>query len=54
MRGHLGQYVIVNPEDDVIIVRLGHSKSPDAGIGKFTKDIEIYIQQAYKMLNQNS
>ena len=24
MRGHLGQYVIVIPEDDLIIVRLGH------------------------------
>ena len=24
MRGHLGQYVIVFPEDDVVIVRLGH------------------------------
>jgi hypothetical protein len=46
--------VIVNPDDDVIIVRLGHSKSPDAGVGKFSKDIEIYIQQAYEMHNQNS
>ena len=23
MRGHLGQYVIVQPDDDLIIVRLG-------------------------------
>ena len=27
MRGHLGQYVIVEPNDNVIIVRLGHQKS---------------------------
>ena len=54
MRGHLGQYVIVNPEDNVIIVRLGHSKSPDAGVGKFTKDIGIYIEEGYKMLNGSS
>jgi CubicO group peptidase (beta-lactamase class C family) len=26
MRGHLGQYVIVEPEDNIIIVRLGPSK----------------------------
>ncbi len=50
MRGHLGQYVIVEPEDNVIIVRLGHQKSPDAGIGVYTKDISIYIEEAYKML----
>ncbi|WP_452225544.1 serine hydrolase domain-containing protein [Lacinutrix chionoecetis] len=51
MRGHLGQYVIVQPEDNVIIVRLGHQKSPDAGIGSYTKDISLYIDEAYKMLN---
>jgi len=54
MRGHLGQYVMVNPKDNVIIVRLGHQKSPDAGIGAFTKDISVYIDEAYKMLeNEN-
>ena len=51
MRGHLGQYVIVEPNDNVIIVRLGHQKSKDAGIGVFTKDITTYIDEAYKMLN---
>jgi len=50
MRGHLGQYVIVEPQDNIIIVRLGHQKSPDAGIGKFSNDINIYIEEAYKML----
>ncbi|SFC95111.1 serine hydrolase domain-containing protein [Algibacter pectinivorans] len=52
MRGHLGQYVIVEPEDNVIIVRLGHKKSPDQGIGKFTNDITVYIEEAYKMMNK--
>lgn len=51
MRGHLGQYVIVQPEDNVIIVRLGHQKSPDAGVGAFTNDISLYIEEAYNMLN---
>ncbi|MEO1033572.1 MAG: serine hydrolase [Bacteroidota bacterium] len=50
MRGHLGQYVIIQPEDNVIIIRLGHQKSPDAGIGKFTSDITLYIEEAYEML----
>ena len=53
MRGHLGQYVIVQPEDNVIIVRLGHQKSPDEGVGSYTKDISIYIDEAYKMMNNN-
>ena len=52
MRGHLGQYVIVQPEDNVIIVRLGHQKSPGAGIGHYTDDISLYIDEAYEMMNQ--
>lgn len=51
MRGHLGQYVIVQPEDNLIIVRLGHQKTPDEYEDKiFTNDIDIYIDEAYKML----
>jgi CubicO group peptidase (beta-lactamase class C family) len=50
MRGHLGQYVIVEPTDNVIIVRLGHRKSPDAGAGQFSEDISVYIEEAYKMM----
>jgi len=52
MRGHLGQYVIVEPNDNVIIVRLGHSKGNNKEIGKFTTDINSYIEEAYKMLNK--
>lgn len=54
MRGHLGQYVIVQPEDNVIIVRLGHQKSPDEGVAVFTNDIALYIDEAYKMLNMKN
>jgi CubicO group peptidase (beta-lactamase class C family) len=52
MRGHLGQYVIVQPEDDIIIVRLGHKndKGPDPTIS-FGNDILTYIDEAYKMLS---
>lgn len=53
MRGHLGQYVIVEPEDNVIIVRLGHSKGPGDAVATFTPDISTYIEEAYKMLNEN-
>ena len=53
MRGHLGQYVIVEPNDNVIIVRLGHSKGPDVEVATFTKDITTYIEEAYKMLEND-
>lgn len=52
MRGHLGQYVIVEPTDNVIIVRLGHSKGDNTQIGSFTTDINTYIEEAYKMLEK--
>lgn len=50
MRGHLGQYVIVEPDDNVIIIRLGHSKGDGDAIATFTEDISTYIEEAYKML----
>jgi len=53
MRGHLGQYVIVEPDDNVIIVRLGHSKGSGDEIESFTPDITSYIEEAYNMLNAN-
>ncbi|EGV42996.1 serine hydrolase [Bizionia argentinensis JUB59] len=53
MRGHLGQYVIVEPNDNVIIVRLGHSKGPGDEAATFTPDISTYIEEAYKMLENN-
>jgi len=52
MRGHLGQYVIVEPNDNVIIVRLGHSKGKSRTVGTFTDDISTYINEAYNMLNK--
>jgi len=53
MRGHLGQYVIVEPNDNVIIVRLGHSKGPGDALATFTPDIFTYIEEAYNMLNKD-
>ncbi|WP_033959669.1 serine hydrolase domain-containing protein [Psychroserpens jangbogonensis] len=52
MQGHLGQYVMVEPNDNIIIVRLGHSKGPGNPLETYTDDISIYIEEAYEMLNK--
>lgn len=53
MRGHLGQYVIVQPDDNVIIVRLGHaSEKVEFGGDPFTEDIYTYIDEGYEMMNK--
>ena len=52
MRGILGQYVITIPEDDVIIVRLGHQRGKRKN-KPFTDDFYTYIEEAYKMLETN-
>ncbi|MBT8274427.1 MAG: beta-lactamase family protein [Bacteroidia bacterium] len=52
MRGHLGQYVIIEPNDNVIIVRLGHKSDKAADpFATFSADIYAYIDEAYKMMN---
>ncbi len=53
MRGMLGQYVITVPEDNVIIVRLGHQKGAKTE-DPFSHDFYEYIEEAYKMLEGNS
>ncbi|OAB80174.1 serine hydrolase domain-containing protein [Cochleicola gelatinilyticus] len=50
MRGILGQYVITIPEDDLIIVRLGH-RIPRTKIDNFTTDFYLYVDEVYAMLN---
>ena len=55
MRGHLGQYVIVQPDDNMIIVRLGNrSLKVDESEDPFNEDIYIYIDEAYEMLKSKS
>ena len=52
MRGVLGQYVIIIPEDHLMIVRLG-KKRDKAATGKHqNQDFYVYIDEAYRMLEQ--
>ena len=52
MRGHLGQFVIVIPEDELIIVRLGHLKGLQTKEDPHSNDLYIYIDEVYNMLNE--
>ncbi len=50
MRGHLGQYVIVIPEDEIIIVRLGHSNLPNKEGTAHSQDFYTILEETYKMI----
>ncbi|MEO2063444.1 MAG: serine hydrolase [Christiangramia sp.] len=50
MRGVLGQYVIIIPEDHLIITRLGQKFIRKTGDDKHYKDFYMYIDEAYKMI----
>ena len=49
MRGHLGQYIIVFPKSDLIIVRLGRQKGPKKD--RFgSQSFHDYIQEGFEMI----
>lgn len=52
MRGHLGQFTIVIPDDGIIIVRLGHIKGLQTATDPHSNDLYIYIDETYNMLKQ--
>lgn len=50
MRGHLGQFVIVIPQDNIIITRLGHLKGLQTDTDPHSNDFYVYVDEAYKMM----
>lgn len=51
MRGHLGQYTIVVPDDKLIIVRLGEGRLVNVD-GPHSKDFWTYLEEVDKMLSK--
>ena len=52
LRGILGQYVIVIPEDDLMIVRLGKDKGERPEEQHHSNDFYVYLEEVYKMLGR--
>src|SRR5690554_6353017 len=52
MRGHLGQFVIVIPNKDLIIVRLGHLKGLQTTEKPHSEDLYLYIDEVLIMTKQ--
>lgn len=50
MRGHLGQNVIIIPEDHIIIVRLGHHEGDNAPNSPHKQSFFTFIEETYNML----
>ena len=52
MRGILGQYTVSIPEDNLVIVRLGHQRGSPIEDNPHFDDFFTYIDESYKMLGQ--
>jgi CubicO group peptidase (beta-lactamase class C family) len=50
MQGILGQYVIGIPEDNLLIVRLGHNRASKTSEAVFPADFYEYLEGAYEMM----
>jgi CubicO group peptidase (beta-lactamase class C family) len=48
MRGILGQYVVVFPEQNVVMVRLGHQRLDPLENRNHPQDFELYVQEVLK------
>jgi CubicO group peptidase (beta-lactamase class C family) len=51
-RGILGQYVVMIPDEQLIMVRLGHKRSKEK-IKDHPKDLYAYIDAALKLNEQS-
>ena len=49
-RGILGQYILVIPEKNMVIVRLGHRRSDVKTAGNYPEDIDIWLDTAFVVL----
>ena len=52
-RGILGQYIIVIPELDAVIVRLGNDRDPEYNVEQeYNKDLDVWIEAGINVINR--
>ena len=49
-RGILGQYILVIPEKNMVVVRLGHKRSDVKTAGNYPEDIDLWLDTAFEVL----
>jgi CubicO group peptidase (beta-lactamase class C family) len=54
MQGILGQYVIGDPEENILIVHLGHERASKTNDAVFPADFYEYLNGAYKMIREQA
>ena len=53
MRGILGQYIIIIPELDAVIVRLGKKRNDEYNLEQnYPKDLDIWIEAGMEVINR--
>jgi CubicO group peptidase (beta-lactamase class C family) len=50
-RGILGQYIFVIPENNMVIVRLGHKRSDVKTAGNYPEDVDVWLDTAFEIDN---
>ncbi|MDE7150219.1 MAG: hypothetical protein K2O01_07435, partial [Bacteroidales bacterium] len=52
-RGILGQYIIVIPDENMVVVRLGRARSEDRDPRQaYTRDLELWVNTALDMFGE--
>ncbi|MCD7936971.1 MAG: beta-lactamase family protein [Tannerellaceae bacterium] len=54
LRGILGQYIFAIPEENAVVVRLGHKRSEIRTEQHYPEDIDIWLQAALTILHQTT